>query len=79
MQLDTGLGGGFALANWPGSQGTAAGASPQGPTTAAGAGFGVSSGGGSMEAHGQAVTTGFLSIGTLALVGLLFVWWTLPA
>jgi hypothetical protein len=79
MQLDTGLGGGFALASWPGAQGTAAGASPQGPTTAAGAGFGVTAGGGGVEAQSTAVTTGFLSIGTLALLGLLFVWWSLPA
>jgi hypothetical protein len=79
MQLDTGLGGGFALASWPGAQGTAAGASPQGPATAAGAAFGVKAGGGGVEGQASATATGFLSIGTFALVALLFVYWSLPA
>jgi len=78
MQLETGLGGGFALAQWPGTEGTAAGASPQGPRTAAGAAFGVSAGGGGVEAQASTTATGFLSVGTLALVALLFVWWSLP-
>jgi hypothetical protein len=79
MQLDTGMGGGFALAQWPGASGTAANASPQGPTTAAGAGFGVSAGGGDVDAKAQARATGFLTIGTVALAALVFVWWSLPS
>ena len=67
MQLETGLGGGFALAQWPGTEGTAAGAA-----------FGVSAGGGGVEAQASTTATGFLSVGTLALVALLFVWWSLP-
>lgn len=78
MQLQSGLGGGFALAQWPGAEGTAAGASPQGPATAAGAAFGVQAGGGGVDASGTATATGFLSIGTFALIALVFVWWSLP-
>lgn len=79
MQLSSGLGGSFALAQWPGAEGTAAGATPQGPRTAAGAAFGVTAGGGGVDAQANATATGFLSIGTFALVALLFVWWSLPA
>lgn len=75
MQLNTGLGGGFALASWPGTSGTNANASPQGPATAASAGFGVQAGGG---AGLDAVTTGVLSVGTLALAALVYIWWALP-
>lgn len=79
MQLSTGLGGSFAMAQWPGAEGTAANASPQGPRTAAGAAFGVQAGGGGVDAQANATATGFLSVGTFALVALLFVWWSLPA
>lgn len=77
MQLNTGLGGGFALAAWPGTSGTNAGASPQGPATAAQAGFGVQAGdaaGGRLDGK----TFGVLSVGTLALAGLIYLWWALP-
>lgn len=76
MQLHTGLGGGFALAAWPGANGTSAGASPQGPATAAQAGFGVSAGAGGGGLDGK--TFGVLSVGTLALAGLIYLWWALP-
>jgi len=76
MQLQTGLsGGGMFGAAFPGSAGTNAGASPQGPSTAAAAGFGVDMGSGSGS---DAKTTGVLSVGTLALVALVFIWWSLP-
>lgn len=75
MQLDTGLSGRFGAA-WPGVSGTNANASPQGPATAAEAGFGVDVGGGGVVADGK--TTGVLSVGTLALVALVFIWWSLP-
>lgn len=63
-------------ASWPGAAGTNAGASPQGPATAAQAGFGVQagSGGGRLDAK----TTGVLSVGTLALGLLVYIWWSLP-
>jgi hypothetical protein len=77
MQLATGLNGGFALSSWPGTAGTNANASPQGPRTAAAQGFGTtSSGPGSGGMDGR--TTGFLSVSTLALAGLIWLWWSLP-
>lgn len=69
-----GGGGTFTMA-WPGTQGTNAGASPQGPATAAQAGFGVTAGDG---AGLGAVTTGVLSVGTIALGLLIYLWWSLP-
>lgn len=75
MQLQTGLGGGFALGTWPGTNGTAANASPQGPLTAAQQGFGVQAGG---TAGVSAHAIGVLSTGTLALALLVVLWWSLP-
>lgn len=62
-------------ANWPGVAGTNASASPQGPATAAQAGFGVQAGGGGRM---DAKTMGVLSVGTLALAALIYIWWSLP-
>jgi hypothetical protein len=64
-----------SVSSYPGTRGTNANASPQGPATAAAAGFGTTVGGG---AGLDAKTTGVLSVGTLALAGLLYIWWTLP-
>lgn len=75
MQLDTGIGGGFALGTWPGTSGTNANASPQGPATAAEAGFGTTAGG---SGGGGGKVFGVLSVGTLALIGLAVLWWSLP-
>lgn len=72
--LKTGLGGGFSLAAWPGTTGTNANASPQGPQTAAQQGFGTTAGTGGKSG----TTTGVLSVGTLALVALVWIWWALP-
>jgi hypothetical protein len=69
LVLNSGLNVGY-----PGTRGTNANASPQGPATAAQAGFGTTVGGGKLDAK----TTGVLSVGTLALAGLLYIWWTLP-
>ncbi len=76
MQLRTGLGGGFALAAWPGAGGTATNGNPAGPQTAAQAGFGVtaSSQGGQVTGHAK----GVLSVATLALIGLVWIWYSLP-
>jgi len=73
--LKTGLGGQFSLAAWPGTTGTNANASPQGPQTAAQQGFGTTVGG---SASVSATTKGVLSVGTLALVALVWIWWALP-
>jgi hypothetical protein len=75
MQLGNGLSGGFALAAWPGTAGTNANASPQGPRTAAEAGFGTTVGG---QAKMSGTTTGVLSVGTLALAALVWIWYSLP-
>ena len=71
----TGLNGGFALGTWPGTQGTSAQASPQ-ASTAATAGFGTTA---SNDSGGtDPVTSSVLITGTLALVGLALIWYSLP-
>ena len=74
--FQTGLGGGagFQLA-WPGTAGTSANASPQGPRTAAAQGCGTVVGGRG-EVDGQ--TIGVLSGGTVALAALVWIWYALP-
>ena len=75
MQLNTGLGGGFALAAWPGTAGTNANATPQGPYNAAHAGFGTTAGGGGkLSGH----TGGGLSVGTVGLGPPVARGWALP-
>ena len=77
MALTLNVGGfGGTSAAFPGTAGTNAGATPQGPRTAAAAGFGtqVDAGGGKLDTK----TTGVLSIGTLALAALIYIWWSLP-
>lgn len=74
LNLQTSLGGGGAVF-WPGTSGTNANASAQGPATAAQQGFGTSVNGG-RSMTGQAI--GVLSVGTLALVALVWIWWSLP-
>lgn len=75
MALGINIGGfGSTQAAWPGSVGTNANASPQGPRTAAQAGFGVQADNSGMDGK----TTGVLSVGTLALAALIWIWWSLP-
>ncbi len=77
MGLSLQVGGfGGTHAAFPGTSGTNAQASPQGPRSAAAAGFGttVDSGGLRLDAR----TTGVLSVGTAALAVLLYIWWSLP-
>lgn len=76
MQIQTGLGGGFALGTWPGTNGTAANASPQGPRTAAEQAYGVQAGDGGDGMSGH--TIGVLSAGTISLALLIYLWWSLP-
>lgn len=74
MFLETGLQGRFGQA-FPGAEGTATTASPQGPATAVQAGFGTNVGG---EAGVDGKVYGVLSVGSLALIALVFIWWSLP-
>lgn len=76
MKIQTGLGGGFALGTWPGTQGTSANASPQGPRTAAEQAYGVQSDGPGGKPTGH--TFGVLGTGTIALALLVYIWWSLP-
>jgi hypothetical protein len=57
------------------SSGTSTWASPAGPQTATQAGFGTIAGGNGGTGR---VTYGVLSVGSLALAGLIFIWWSLP-
>ena len=75
--FDTGLGTSVFAGGYTNmaSNGTATWASPQGPQTATQAGFGTSVGGSGRPGR---VTTGVLSIGSLALAGLIFIYLSLP-
>lgn len=74
---DSALGGLIASGGYTrdASNGTATWASPTGPRTATQAGFGTVAGGGGAAAR---VTTGVLSLGTISLGLLIFIWWSLP-
>lgn len=73
--FQTGLNAGFALGSWPGTQGTSAQGSPQGPSAAT-AGFGTTASTG--DDGPDPVTTSILITGTAALVVLAVIWWSLP-
>jgi hypothetical protein len=76
IQLDMGLGSSVFTSGYPGaSTPAAAGASPQGPTTIGQKAFGIVTGGsnGSKCAH-----IGLLSAGVLSIVGLVWVYYSLP-
>lgn len=57
------------------SNGTAASPSAQGPMTATQAGFGTTA---DPSGGTNRVATGVLSAGTISLVLLIFIWWSLP-
>jgi len=57
------------------SKGTATWASPTGPRTATQAGFGTIAGGGDVS---KRALYGFISAGTVSLVLLVGIWWSLP-
>ena len=75
--LQTGLNTSFSLGAWPGTAGTSAQGSPQGPTAAT-AGFGTTASNGGQAFGSDPVTNGVIGVGILALAGLFFVWWSLP-
>lgn len=72
LQGQGALGSGYAPAATP----AAAGVSPQGPTTVGAKAFGIVTGGGS--ARYPAAQYGLLSIGTLSLAALIWIYWSLP-
>ena len=76
MQLNMGLQGQGAMGAGYGSAATpaAAGASPQGPTTIGQKAFGIVTGGGGYTA----AHIGLLSVGALSIIGLLYIYWSLP-
>lgn len=77
MSLNMGLNGQGAFGSGYGQAATpaAAGASPQGPTTIGQKAFGITTGGSAgLTASGIAL----MSVGTLSLIGLVWIWWTLP-
>lgn len=75
MVLNTGLGASVFTAGYPGA-GTpaAANASPQGPTTIGQKAFGIVTGGTSSGCAHAALISG----GTLAILGLAYIYWSLP-
>jgi hypothetical protein len=73
--FQSGLGASVFAGGWPGTSGTAANASPQGPATVGQQAFGVVAG----STGGSAATTyAALSGGAIALAALAFIWWSLP-
>lgn len=76
LSLNTGLGASvFAGGGWPGTAGTAAGASLQGPRTISQQAYGTVAG----DSMGPR-TSGYALMGggALALAALVFLWWSLP-
>lgn len=75
LNLDMGLGASVFGQGYPGAATpAAAGASAQGPTTVGQKAFGVVTGGDS----GGVAHIGLISGGALALIGLVYIWWSLP-
>lgn len=76
--LDTGLNASVFSGGYTNmaSRGTATWASPQGPQTATQAGFGTVAGGGGGGT--SRVTLGTLSVGSVCLIALIALWWSLP-
>lgn len=73
MGLQTSI---FGQGYGPAATPAAAGASPQGPTTIGQKAFGIQTGGGS--GMYSCAHIGLLSAGTLSLLGLLFIYYSLP-
>jgi hypothetical protein len=71
LQGQGALGSGYAPAATP----AAAGATPQGPTLIGQKAFGIVTGGGGQYG---AAHVGLISVGTAAIAGLIWIWWSLP-
>jgi hypothetical protein len=76
LSLDMGLNGQGSFGAGYGAAATpaAAGASAQGPTTIGQKAFGITTGSGMSQVGPLAL----LSVGTLSLIGLVYIWWSLP-
>ena len=77
LQLGGGIRGSVFSNGYPGTAAAvpdAAGASPQGPTSIGQKAFGIVNGGDTDKTAGVAL----VSAGTLSLVALVFIWWSLP-
>lgn len=72
--LNTGLTSGYQGPSYGGLP-AAAGASPQGPTSVGQKAFGITTGGGGGMSAGH---IGLISAGTVSLVALLWIYWSLP-
>jgi hypothetical protein len=76
LSLNMGLGSSVFDQGYPGAATpAAAGASPQGPTTIGQKAFGITTGGGGSY---RAAHIGLISAGTLSVVLLIGIWWSLP-
>jgi hypothetical protein len=76
LALNMGLGSSVFSQGYPGAATpAAAGASPQGPTTIGQKAFGITTGGGGGH---SAAHIGLISAGTLSVVLLIGIWWSLP-
>lgn len=77
LSLNMGLSGQGALGSGYGGAATpaAAGASPQGPTSIGQKAFGIVTGGASGY---TAAHFGLVSVGALSLIGLVYIYWSLP-
>ena len=76
LQLESGLGASVFASGYPSAATpAAAGASPQGPTTVGQKAFGVVTGG---DVNATCAHVGLISGGALALIGLVYIWWSLP-
>jgi hypothetical protein len=77
LNLNMGLQGQGSFGSGYGSAATpaAAGASPQGPTSIGQKAFGVVTGG---SGQYDAAHIGLVSVGTLAILGLVWIYWSLP-
>lgn len=77
LNLGGGIRGSVFANGYPGASASvpdAAGASAQGPTTIGQKAFGIVNGGSCPKTAGVAL----VSAGTLSLVALVFIWWSLP-
>ena len=76
MSLNMGLGSSVFTSGYPdAATPAAAGASPQGPTTIGQKAFGIVTGG---TSRSRTPHVALLSAGSLSLIVLVYIWWSLP-
>ena len=75
FKMNVGLQGSGTAAGWPGTAGTAAGASAQGPRTIAQQAYGTVAG----DTMGPRTSgIALMGGGAFALAAMVFIWWSLP-